>query len=668
MSNIDTKCVNAIRVLAADAIQKANSGHPGLPLGSAPMAYELWANHMNHNPKNPKWANRDRFILSGGHGSTLLYSLLHFYGYGLTMDDMKEFRQLDSLTPGHPEYGHTVGVEATTGPLGAGMGMAVGMAMAEAHLAATFNKPGYDIVDHYTFALGGDGCMMEGISSEAFSLAGTLGLSKLIILYDSNRISIEGSTDIAFRENVQKRMEAFGFQTITVEDGNDLEAIGKAIEEAKADKEHPSFITVKTEIGYGCPAKQGKASAHGEPLGVENVKALKENLGWPEPDKSFNIPDDVYAHYAELAKKGAEAEEAWNKLFSDYAAKFPEAKALWDKFHAPVDAKALLSDEEFWAYEDKPQATRGLSGIMINRLKDKLPQLFGGSADLAPSNKTNMKDEGDFSKENYKGRNLHFGVREFAMTAIANGITLHGGLRAYIATFFVFSDYTKPMARLAALMGLPVTYVFTHDSIGVGEDGPTHEPIEQLAMWRALPNVNTFRPADATETAAGWYLAITSTKTPTALVLTRQNLPQLPGSSKDALKGAYVVSEAKDPADMKGILIGTGSEVSLAIEAQKELAAQGIDVRVVSMPCQELFDAQSAEYKESVLPHDVRARVAVEAAADFGWGKYVGLDGATVTMKGFGASAPAAKLFEKFGFTKENVVKTMLGVIAKASD
>lgn len=668
MSNIDTKCVNAIRVLAADAIQKANSGHPGLPLGSAPMAYELWANHMNHNPKNPKWANRDRFILSGGHGSTLLYSLLHFYGYGLTMDDMKEFRQLDSLTPGHPEYGHTVGVEATTGPLGAGMGMAVGMAMAEAHLAATFNKPGYDIVDHYTFALGGDGCMMEGISSEAFSLAGTLGLSKLIILYDSNRISIEGSTDIAFRENVQKRMEAFGFQTITVADGNDLEAIGKAIEEAKADKEHPSFITVKTEIGYGCPAKQGKASAHGEPLGVENVKALKENLGWPEPDKSFNIPDDVYAHYAELAKKGAEAEEAWNKLFSDYAAKFPEAKALWDKFHAPVDAKALLSDEEFWAYEDKPQATRGLSGIMINRLKDKLPQLFGGSADLAPSNKTNMKDEGDFSKENYKGRNLHFGVREFAMTAIANGITLHGGLRAYIATFFVFSDYTKPMARLAALMGLPVTYVFTHDSIGVGEDGPTHEPIEQLAMWRALPNVNTFRPADATETAAGWYLAITSTKTPTALVLTRQNLPQLPGSSKDALKGAYVVSEAKDPADMKGILIGTGSEVSLAIEAQKELAAQGIDVRVVSMPCQELFDAQSAEYKESVLPHDVRARVAVEAAADFGWGKYVGLDGATVTMKGFGASAPAAKLFEKFGFTKENVVKTMLGVIAKAND
>jgi len=665
LANIDTKCVNAIRVLAADAIQKANSGHPGLPLGSAPMAYELWANHMAHNPKDPQWANRDRFILSGGHGSTLLYSLLYFYGYGLTMDDMKNFRQDGSLTPGHPEYGHTVGVEATTGPLGAGMGMAVGMAMAEAHLAATFNKPGFPIVDHYTFALGGDGCMMEGISSEAFSLAGTLGLSKLIVLYDSNRISIEGSTDIAFRENVQERMKAFGFQTITVEDGNDLAAIGKAIEEAKADKEHPSFITVKTEIGYGCPAKQGKASAHGEPLGVENVKALKENLGWPEPDKSFNIPADVYEHYNELAKKGAEAEEAWNKLFADYAAKFPEAKALWDKFHAPVDADALLDDEAFWAYEDKPQATRGLSGIMINRLKDKLPNLFGGSADLAPSNKTNMKDAGDFSKEDYKGRNLHFGVREFAMTAIANGITLHGGLRTYIATFFVFSDYTKPMARLAALMGLPVTYVFTHDSIGVGEDGPTHEPIEQLAMWRALPNVHTFRPADATETAAGWYLAVTSKKTPTVLALTRQNLPQLPGSSKDALKGAYVVSEAKDPKTMKGILIGTGSEVHLAIDAQKELAAQGIDVRVVSMPCEELFDAQSDNYKESILPKNIRARVAVEAAADFGWGKYVGLDGATVTMKSFGASAPAATLFEKFGFTKENVVKTMLDVLKK---
>ncbi|WP_455048486.1 transketolase [Mitsuokella sp.] len=664
MSNIDTKCVNAIRVLAADAIQKAKSGHPGLPLGSAPMAYELWANHMNHNAKDPKWANRDRFILSGGHGSTLLYSLLHFYGYGLTMDDMKQFRQDGSLTPGHPEYGHTVGVEATTGPLGAGMGMAVGMAMAEAHLASMFNRPGYPVVDHYTFALGGDGCMMEGISSEAFSLAGTLGLSKLIILYDSNKISIEGSTDIAFTENVQARMRAFGFQTITVEDGNDLEAIGKAIEEAKADKEHPSFITVKTLIGYGCPAKQGKASAHGEPLGEENVKALKENLGWPEPDKSFNIPQDVYDHYAELAKKGEAAEEAWNKMFAEYCEKFPEDKARWEKYHTAVNAEALYHNDEFWAYEDKAVATRNLSGKMINRLKDIMPNLIGGSADLAPSNKTHMEGEGDFCKTNYAGRNLHFGVRELAMAAIANGLTLHGGLRAYVATFFVFSDYAKPMIRLAALMGIPVTYVFTHDSIGVGEDGPTHEPIEQLAMLRSLPNINVFRPADATETAAGWYLAATATKTPTALVLTRQALPQLPGSSKEALKGAYVVSEAHDAENMDGILIATGSEVSLAIEAQKELGKSGLDVRVVSMPCMDLFEKQDVAYKESVLPKKVRARVAVEALSSFGWGRYVGLDGATVCMESFGASAPAAQLFKKFGFTKEHVAEVAMKVIA----
>lgn len=664
MSNIDTTCVNAIRVLAADAIQKANSGHPGLPLGSAAMAYELWAKHMKHNGKNPKWVNRDRFILSGGHGSSLLYSLLHFFGYGLTLDDMKQFRQDGSLTPGHPEYGHTVGVEATTGPLGAGMGMAVGMAMAEAHLAAEFNRPGYEVVDHYTFALGGDGCMMEGISSEAFSLAGTLGLSKLIVLYDSNKISIEGNTDIAFTENVQARMAAFGFQTITVEDGNDLEAIGKAIEAAKADKEHPSFITVKTQIGYGCPAKQGKASAHGEPLGEENVKALKENLGWPEPEKAFNIPQEVYAHYEELAAQGAAEEEKWNKLFAEYCEKFPEEKARWEKFHAPVDADALMNDEAFWAYEDKAQATRNLSGTMINRIKDMIPQLIGGSADLAPSNKTMMNGESDFSKDNYAGRNLHFGIRELAMAAMANGITLHGGLRTYVATFFVFSDYMKPMMRLASLMNIPVTYVLTHDSIGVGEDGPTHEPIEQLAMLRAMPNLNVFRPADATETAAGWYLAVTADKTPTALVLTRQNLPQLAGSSKEALKGAYVVSEAKDAAKMDGILMASGSEVSLAVEAQAALAKDGLDVRVVSMPCMDLFEQQSAEYKESILPKKVRARVSVEALSDFGWGKYVGLDGASICMEGFGASAPGPLLFKKFGFTVERVVEVSKKVIS----
>lgn len=661
MSTIDTTCVNAIRVLSADAIQKANSGHPGLPLGAAPIAYELWANHMKHNAKNPKWADRDRFILSGGHGSMLLYSLLHLFGYGLTLDDVKQFRQDGSLTPGHPEYGHTVGVEATTGPLGAGMSMAVGMAMAEAHLAAVFNKPEYPVVDHYTFVLGGDGCMMEGISSEAFSLAGTLGLSKLIVLYDSNNISIEGGTDIAFTENVQERMQAFGFQTLEVADGNDLDAIGKAIEEAKADTEHPSFITIHTQIGYGCPAKQGKASAHGSPLGDENIVAMKENLGWPSTEP-FYVPDEVYAHYEELSKKGAAAEEAWNALFADYAAKYPDMKAKWDAFHSAVDAQALLENEDFWAYADKPQATRNLSGIMINRLKDLVPQLIGGSADLAPSNKTYMDDAGDFSKDNYGGRNLHFGVRELAMGGMTNGLALHGGLRPYAGTFFVFSDYMKPMIRLAALMKLPTTYVLTHDSIGVGEDGPTHEPIEQLAMLRATPNINVFRPADATETAAGWYLAVTSQETPTALVLTRQNLPQLAGSSKEALKGGYIVADAaKETPD--AIIIASGSEVSLAVEAKDMLAKEGVDVRVVSMPCMELFEQQDDAYKAQVLPANVRARVAVEAASDFGWGKYVGLDGATVTMHGFGASAPAELLFEKFGFTAENVANTVKNVL-----
>ena len=655
--NIENMSVNAIRVLAADAVQKANSGHPGLPRGSTAMAYELWANHMNHNPADPKWFNRDRFILSGGHGSTLLYSLLHLFGYGLTKEDLASFRQWGSLTPGHPEYGHTVGVEATTGPLGAGMGMAVGMAVAEAHLAAVFNKENYPVVDHYTYVLGGDGCMMEGISSEAFSLAGTLGLSKLIVLYDSNKISIEGGTDIAFTEDVRKRFEAFGFQTLVVEDGNNIEEIGKAIEEAKADKTRPTMITVKTKIGYGCPAKEGKASAHGEPLGADNVAALKENLGWPSQEP-FYVPDEVYANYKEKAKKGAQAEEEWNKLFADYCKAYPEMKKLWDEYFDENAADKVLNDENFWSYEDKPQATRNLSGIQINKLKNILPNLMGGSADLAPSTKTYMSDMGDFSKDNYAGRNMHFGVRELAMTAIGNGMMLHGGLHAFVSTFFVFSDYVKPMARLSAIMGVPLTFVLTHDSIGVGEDGPTHEPIEQLAMFRSLPNFTVYRPCDATETAAAWAYAVTSKKTPTALVLTRQNLPQIPGSSKDALKGAYVIADSsKNEPDV--ILIASGSEVSLAVDAKAELLKDGIDVRVVSMPSMDVFEQQSDEYKESVLPKSVRKRVAIEALSDFGWGKYVGLDGAYVTMHSFGASAPAATLFKEFGFTVENVVKTV---------
>ena len=660
MNNIDTMSVNAIRVLAADAVQKAKSGHPGLPLGCAAVAYELWAKEMKHNPANPDWANRDRFILSGGHGSTLLYSLLHLFGYGLTKEDLMQFRQLDSLTPGHPEYRHTKGVEATTGPLGAGMAMAVGMAMAEAHLAAKFNKENYPVVDHYTYVLGGDGCMMEGISSEAFSLAGTLGLSKLIVLYDSNKISIEGNTDIAFTEDVKKRFEAFGFQTLVVEDGNNLDEIHAAIAEAKADTTRPSMIMVKTQIGYGCPAKQGKASAHGEPLGEENVAALKENIGWPSQE-AFYVPEEVYANYKAISEAKAKDEEAWNAMFAEYCAKFPEMKEAWDaEFNMDI-AKDLIDNEEFWAYDDKAEATRNLSGVVLNRLKNHVPNLIGGAADLAPSTKTYMKDMGDFSKEDYTGRNLHFGVRELAMAAIGNGMTLHG-MRAFVSTFFVFSDYVKPMARLSALMRIPTTYVLTHDSIGVGEDGPTHEPIEQLAMLRSMPNFHVFRPADATETIAAWYSAVTSKETPTALVLTRQNLPQLSGSSKEALKGAYILEDStKETPD--AIIIATGSEVQLAVNAKAELAKEGVDVRVVSMPCMDLFEEQSAEYKEAVLPKNVRARVAVEALIDYGWGKYVGLDGATVTMTGFGASAPAATLFEKFGFTTENVVKAVKSVL-----
>lgn len=659
--NIEQKSVNAIRVLAADTVQKANSGHPGMPLGSAAMAYELWANHLTHNPKNPKWVNRDRFILSAGHASSLLYSLLHLFGYGLTIEDMKNFRQDNSLTPGHPEYGHTVGVEATTGPLGAGMGMAVGMAMAQAHMAATFNTEDYNIIDHYTFVLGGDGCMEEGISSEAFSLAGTLGLSKLIVLYDSNNITIEGNTDLAFTEDVNKRMEAFGFQTLTVEDGNNLEEISKAIELAKSEKTKPSFITVKTKIAFGCPAKEGSESSHGSPLGEENVKALRDNLGWEEQE-AFVIPQDVYDNFAQKAKKGQEAEDNWNKLFKAYCEKYPEKKELWDKYFAVIDNEKLLNCDEFWSYEDKPQATRSLSGNMINRLAKIMPNFWGGSADLGPSNKTVIKDGGSFSKNNYLGRNIHYGVREFAMAAIANGITLYGGTKTFVGTFFVFSDYLKPMARLAALMKIPVTYVLTHDSIGVGEDGPTHEPIEQLAMLRAMPNINVFRPADATETVAAWYSAITSKNTPTVLALSRQNLPQIEGSSKEALKGGYIIAESIK-AKPDAIIIASGSEVSLAVDAKKELMEKGFDIRVVSMPCMDIFEQQSDEYKEKILPQTVEKRLVVEAGSSICWGKYLGFKGKSVTIDTFGASAPANVLFKKYGFTVENVVNKALSML-----
>lgn len=658
MSQLDTLSVNGIRILSADAIEKAHSGHPGLPLGCAPMAYELWVNHLNHNPADPNWANRDRFVLSGGHGSMLLYSLLHLFGYdGLSKEDLMEFRQLGSKTPGHPEYGHTAGVEATTGPLGAGMGMAVGMAIAETHLASVFNRDNYPVVDHYTYALGGDGCMMEGISSEAFSLAGTLGLGKLIILYDSNRISIEGDTDITFSEDVAKRMEAFGFQTLYVEDGNDLEAIGRAIEEAKADLSRPSFITIRTEIGYGCPAKQGKASAHGEPLGAENVAALREKLGW-EYSEAFYVPEEVYEHFHKISLEKAESEAAWKVMFAAYCEEYPELKKLWNLYYEEGNheaAKALLQDEELWEEMKKPDATRNASGKILNRLQKLLPNLMGGSADLGPSNKTIMNQAGDYTLGTPGGRNIHFGVREMAMTAIGNGLMLHGGMRGYVATFFVFSDYTKPMARLSALMKVPLTFVFTHDSIGVGEDGPTHEPVEQMAMFRSIPNFHVFRPCDGVETVAAWYSAVASDHTPTALVLSRQNLPSVTGTSREALKGAYVLQDCEGLPEL--ILIASGSEVALAAEAKAILDKEGKKVRLVSMPSMGIFEEQTEEYKESVLPKAVRKRLAVEALSGFGWHRYVGLDGALITMDGFGSSAPAAKLFEHFGFTVDHILE-----------
>ncbi len=662
MNNFDNLSVNAVRILSADAIQKANSGHPGLPLGAAPMAYELWARHLKISTKDINWINRDRFILSAGHGSAMLYSLLHLFGYGdLTVEDLKNFRQLDSKTPGHPEYGHTLGVEATTGPLGAGLSNAVGMAMAEKHLAAVFNREGYPVMDHYTFALCGDGCIMEGISAEAFSLAGTLGLDKLIVLYDSNNITIEGDTESNFTEDVLKRMEAYGFQTLEVEDGTDLDSIGAAIEAAKADKVRPSFIKINTVIGFGCPAKAGKASSHGEPLGEDNVKALRETLGWGY-DETFYVPQEVYDNCASYMEKGNAAMAEWNSMFAKYSEEYPELKTLWDKYFAEDIAEDLIDNEEYWALSGKKDATRGYSGMALNKLKDILPNLIGGSADLGPSTKTIMKDEAFISKNDFAGRNIHYGIRELAMTGIANGIALHGGLKNYISTFFVFSDFMKPMARISALAGLPVTFVLTHDSIGVGEDGPTHEPIEQLVMYRSIPNFNVFRPADEIETLAAWYSAVTSKNTPTAIVCSRQGVPVIEGTSKNALKGGYIVLDS-EKAVPDAIIIATGSEVSISIEAAKSLKEEGIDVRVVSMPCMELFDSQSAEYKEAILPSECRKRVAVEVLSEYGWHKYTGLDGRVLAMHSFGKSAPGSVVFKEFGFTAENVANTVKEIL-----
>ncbi len=656
---IEQKTINTIRVLAAEAVQKANSGHPGLPLGSAPMAYTLWAN-MAHNPKNPNWKNRDRFILSAGHGSALLYSLLHVFNYGLSKEDLSNFRQEGSLTPGHPEYGHTVGVEATTGPLGQGIAMAVGMAMAEKHLASEFNKDGYPIVDHYTYTLVGDGCLMEGISYEAAALAGTLKLGKLIVLYDSNNITIEGNTSIAFKENVRARFEAQGFETFLVEDGNDTAAIEKAIAAAKNNLEKPSFIEIKTQIGYGCPKKQGKAAAHGEPLGIENIAEMRAFL--EHHDKEFFVEDEVKQHINALNEKGAAKEADWNKLFESYTKEYPELAKKWAAWHS--EEEISLDIYEKYTDTSKKMATRVASFEVINHMAEVVDNMIGGSADLAPSTKTYMNGKGDFSSEDYTGRNLHFGIREHAMGAVANGIALHGGLKTFCSTFFVFCDYMKNPMRLASLMKLPVTYVLTHDSIGVGEDGPTHQPIEQLAMLRSTPNLVTFRPADAKETIAAWEYALNSKTEPVAIVLSRQDLPFLEKSGKEAKKGAYVVAgvESKD-ADV--ILIATGSEVKLIVGAVEELASQGIKATAVSMPSMDAFEEQSEDYKDMILPANKTKRVVVEALTSFGWHKYTGFEGKVISLDHFGESAPADKIFAKNGFTVENVVNQAKQILNK---
>ncbi len=655
---IDMLSIDSIRTLSIDAIEKANSGHPGMPMGAAPMAYTLWTRYMNINPKNPEWFNRDRFVLSAGHGSMLLYSLLHLAGYDLTMDDIKQFRQWGSKTPGHPEFGHTAGVDATTGPLGQGIAMAVGMAMAERHLAAVYNKDNFNIVDHYTYSICGDGDLMEGVSAEAASLAAHLKLGRMIVLYDSNDISLDGDLDKSFSESVEGRFKAYGWQYIRVEDGNDLEEIAKAIEEAKTDEDRPTMIEVKTIIGYGSPNLSGKSDVHGAPLGADELKLTKEAYKWTF-EEDFHVPSEVYDHFKQqIAEKGEQTEQAWNELFAKYKSEYPELGAQLEK--AMKGELVEGWDKDIPVYEEgKSLASRASSGEALNGIAKNLPYLVGGSADLAGSNKTMIKGSGDFFPNSFEGRNIWFGVREFAMGAAMNGMALHGGLKIFGGTFFVFSDYLKPAIRLAALMGLPVTYVFTHDSIAVGEDGPTHEPVEQLAGLRAMPNLSVIRPADGNETAAAWKLSVESTKTPTALVLTRQNLPTIKDTDKNAYegvsKGAYVISPAgKDTAD--ALLLAAGSEVGLAVKAQEALASEGIDVAVVSMPSWDRFEQQSKEYKESVIPKSVKKRLGIEMGSSLGWHRYVGDEGEVLAIDTFGASAPGEKILEEYGFSVKNVV------------
>ena len=670
--SLEELCINSIRFLAIDGVEKAKSGHPGLPMGAAPMAFILWDRFLRFNPKNPAWLNRDRFLLSAGHGSMLLYSLLYLTGYeDLTLEDLKQFRQWESKTPGHPENFMNPGVEITTGPLGQGIANGVGIAMAEAHMAAKFNKPNLPIIDHYTYVILGDGCNMEGVSGEACSLAGHLGLGKLIALYDDNHISIDGSTDLAFTEDVGKRFEAYGWHVLVVENGDtDLDAIQKAIETAKSVSDKPSLIKVRTTIGYGSPKKANTRHAHGEALGDDEVKATRENLGWNYPP--FELPEDALNHWRQSIPRGAKLEDEWNQMFARYKEQYPEEARLLDRMHEAELPEGWDSVLPTYKPEDKGIATRVHSGNCLNALAEVLPELIGGSADLAPSNNTLLKSSGDFQKGQYENRYIRFGVREHGMGSICNGLALDGsGLVPYCATFLVFTDYMRAAIRLSALSEAGVIYVMTHDSIALGEDGPTHQPVEHVASLRTIPDIYIMRPADGNETSGAYKAAILAAKgkrrgnkvKPSILALTRQALPNLAGSSIDAVsKGAYILSDSDGTPDL--ILIGTGSETQLCVKAAEQLRGEGKKVRVVSMPCWELFQEQDAEYRESVLPKAVKKRVSVEAGTTFGWCRYVGDEGVAIGIDQFGASAPGNVCMEKFGFTVENVVakaKALLG-------
>lgn len=661
---LDRLCIDTIRTLSMDAVQKANSGHPGTPMALAPLAYVLWTRHLKHNPQDPQWVDRDRFILSAGHASMLLYSLLYLTGYGLTLEDIENFRQWDSPTPGHPEYGLTPGVETTTGPLGQGFANGVGMAMAERHLAALYNRPDHDIIDHYTYVICSDGDLMEGVASEAASLAGHLKLGKLIGFWDDNSITIEGSTDLAFTEDVLARFDAYGWHTLRVEDGNDLEAIDDAIRAAQRDP-RPSMIGVRTVIGYGSPGKAGSEEAHGAPLGEDEVRRTKENLGWPSMEPFF-VPDEVLSSMRRQAERGAERQREWERRWTSFRTTDRAASTQLESALARTLPAGWDRDLPTFAASDKAIATRAASGKALNALADHVPWLVGGSADLAGSNNTFMDRAGSFQAGSYADRNLHFGVREHAMGAVMNGMSLHGGVRPYGGTFLIFSDYMRPPIRLAALMEQPTIYVFTHDSVGLGEDGPTHQPVEQLAALRAIPGLVDLRPADANETVAAWRFAMEYTEGPLFLSLTRQAVPNLDrtqlASADNLRKGAYVLVDAENGSP-ELILIATGSEVALALEARATLQAEGIETRVVNMPSHVLFDRQSEQYRNSVLPPDVRARVSIEAGGPVGWHRWVGQDGAIIALTHFGASAPAKQIFKQLGFTAENIVAQARAVL-----